>query len=280
MKFSNALRASACAAALILTSQAAFATSVQVTITNNAPTGGVYLTPVWVGFHDGSFDSYDGGTASAPALEALVEDGNTGPISDVFAGTLVGDAVDGRVQGTLGGGPVAPGQTVTQTFELSADGSNQYFSYASMVLPSNDYYVANGNPFAHSLASIFNGMVNEIVFNIGTPGTVNDAGTEVNDFATSAGNGLFGLPGGQTGPNQGADEGGVNANVVGDPFAGFLNTPAGLDLSLFNFNDSSLYANGIATVRISLVNPVPVPAALPLFAAGLSMLGFMRRKRA
>jgi hypothetical protein len=270
----NLLRAGVCSAALLVTSQAAHALSVEVTVTSNAPIGGVYLTPVWVGFHDGSFDSYDGGTPSLPALEALAEDGNTGPISDVFAGTLVGDPVAGRVQGTIGG-LLAPGQTVSQTFDISADGANTYFSYASMVLPSNDYYVANGNPLAHSLQAIFDGLVDEIVFNIGTPGTVNDAGTEVNDFATSAGNGLFGLPGGQTGPNQGADQGGVNANVVGDPFAGFLNIPGGIDLALFNFNDVALYGDGIATVSIRVV---PIPAALPLMACGVGALGFLRRK--
>ncbi len=274
MKMKSILSASACAATLLLSSQAALATSVEVTITSNAPTGGVYLTPMWVGFHDGSFDSYDGGQPSQPALEALAEDGNTGPISDVFAGTLVGDNVASRVQGTIGG-LLAPGTSFSQTFDISDDGSNTYFSYAAMVLPSNDYYVANGNPFAHSLQALFNGITDEIIFNIGLPGTVNDAGTEINDFATSAGNGLFGLPGGQTGPNQGADEGGVNANVMGDPFAGFLNTPGGVDLSLFNFNDASLYANGIATISIRVV---PIPAALPLFACGLGALGFVRRK--
>ena len=49
-----------------------------------------------------------------------------------------------------------------------------------------------------------------------------DAGTEINDFATSAGNGLFpGLGGGQMGPNQGADENGVVTTVSGDPYPGW-----------------------------------------------------------
>lgn len=274
MRISRRLAAGLCSGVLLMASNAALATSIQVTITNNAPTGGVYLTPVWVGFHDGSFDSYDGGAPVSAGIEAVAEDGNTAPISNLFGSS------GGRIQGTIGGAPVAPGQTVTQTFDLSGDGSNAYFSYASMVLPSSDYYVANGNPLAHAISDILNGVVNEIAFNIGTAGTVNDAGTEINDFATSAGNGLFGLPGGQGGPNQGADENGVNTNVTGDPFGGFLNQPAGVDLSLFNFNDTSLYGNGIATITISAVNPVPVPAALPLFLFGLSALGFVRRKRA
>ena len=36
-----------------MTSQAL---QVKVTIENLAPVNGVYLTPLWVGFHDGSFD--------------------------------------------------------------------------------------------------------------------------------------------------------------------------------------------------------------------------------
>jgi len=125
---------------------------------------------------------------------------------------------------------VAPGQTVTLTIDLANDGSNNYFSYASMVLPSSDYFVANGNPLAHSIAAVLNGTASELTFNIGTAGTVNDAGTEINDFATTAGNGLFGIPGGQGGPNQGADEGGVITNVMGNPYASFLNLPGSIEL--------------------------------------------------
>ena len=42
------------------------AVSVRVTVTNNAAAGGIYLTPMWIGFHDGGFDLFDiGGAASA-----------------------------------------------------------------------------------------------------------------------------------------------------------------------------------------------------------------------
>ncbi len=255
------------------------AAQVKVTITNNSPTGGVAITPVWVGFHDGSFDSYDGGTAASGALERIAEDGNASHISTVFSGTLVptGSTVGNRVQGAVGNAPIAAGASVTETFDLSGDMDNVYFSYVSMVLPSNDYFIANGNPLAHSLHDLFaNG--NSISFNIGTPGTVNDAGTEVNDFTTSAGNGLFtGLPPMQSGPNTGADENGVIQNVA-NPFGSFLNTPAGVDLSRLNFNSSSLYPNGIATVTIS---SVPVPAAVWMMGSGLlGLLTLSRRKSA
>lgn len=269
MRISKLFGMSAIASTLLLATSMASATTLQVTITNNSMPGGVYLTPVWVGFHDGSFDSYDAGAAASAGIEAVAEDGNIMPLSNEFSATA------GGVQGAVGGAPIAPGQTVTLTIDVANDGSNNYFSYASMVLPSSDYFVANGNPLAHSIASVLNGSSSELSFNIGTAGTVNDAGTEVNDFATTAGNGLFGIPGGQGGPNQGVDENGVITTVMGDPYAAFLNLP-GQDLSIFDFNDPSWYPNGIATVTITAV---PVPAALPLFAGALGVLGFIRRRR-
>jgi hypothetical protein len=259
------------AIALVLTlAHSASAVTLRVTITSNAPSGGVYLTPVWAGFHDGSFDTFDGGAAASAGLEAIAEDGNTSVIAKQFSSTFANG-----IQGVVGGAPIAPGQSVSQTFEVTGTGDNTYFSYASMVLPSSDYFVANDNPFAHSIADILNGVASQLVFNIGQPGTVYDAGTEIDDFATSAGNGLFpGLGGGQMGPNEGADENGVVTAVSGDPFAGFLGKP-GIDLVALNFNDAALYANGIATVTISAV---PVPAALPLLLTGLGALGFLRRR--
>ena len=274
MPIKTLLSGAAAAAVISLAAAQASAITLKVTITNIAPTGGVYLTPVWVGFHNGSFDSYDGGTASAAELEALAEDGNTGPISGVFAanGTLVatGTTQTGtRVQSTLGG-LIAPGTSAMGTFSVDTTGANRYLSYASMVLPSSDYYVANGNPLAHDLSGLTIGSSTS--FFIGAPGTVNDAGTEVNDFATSAGNPLFGIAGGQTGANQGADEGGVNTNVA-SPFASFLNQPVGGVAGELDFNN---YTNGIARVD---VEAVPLPAPIAMMGAVMVGAGLFARRR-
>ncbi len=227
--------------------QAQDSTTVEVTIENIAPDDGVFLTPVWVGFHSGSFDSYNGGLTSLVGLERLAEDGNNRVISRQFlnfhprlggltyidnsgsapASRLVrtGDLSDAfRQDATVGAAPIGPGETVSQTFELRNDGSNNYFSYASMVLPTNDFFIANGNPLAHSISDIL-ASGGEISFFIGTPnGGANDAGTEQEDFNFSAGNGLFAgrnLPSGQSRPNQGETTREAIANVVGDPFANF-----------------------------------------------------------
>lgn len=72
----------------------AAAVQVRVTVENLSPTGGTLLTPVWVGFHDGTFDLYDRGGVASPALERLAEDGNTAPLSAAFAAGLSGRGRD------------------------------------------------------------------------------------------------------------------------------------------------------------------------------------------
>ena len=131
---------------------------------------------------------------------------------------------------------------------------------------------------AWDLASLSNAPIGtSISFDIGLAGTVNDAGTEINDFATSAGNGLFaGLGGGQSGPNEGANENGVNANVVGLPFDGFLNSPGGFDFDPLDFNNASLYSDGIGTISVGVV-PEPSVAVL-LAIATLGVVGCRRRR--
>ncbi len=272
---------------LLLAMTTASAVPIRITITSNAPANGVSLTPMWVGFHNGSFDSYDGGAPAAPALERLAEDGNAGPISTVFGanGTLVTTGVaqvGTRVQGSIGG-LIVPGGSVSSIFDLATDGSNGFFSYASMVLPSNDYFVANGSPTAHDLTGV---LISDAVlsFNIGNAGTVNDAGTEVNDFNTSAGNGLVaGLPAGQGGADQGADENGVITNIA-NPFANFANSPGLAALAALNFNNTSLYPNGIATITIERIDTdpgVPEPGVMLLLAAGaFGFLPAARRRKA
>ena len=68
--------------------------------------------------------------------------------------------------------------------------------------------------------------------------------------------------------------------MVGDPFAGFANLqPGDFDLSILNFNDNGLYTTGLATITISTVAPIPVPAALPLTLSALGVLfGVVRRR--
>ncbi len=203
--------------------------SVIVTVENSAPSRGAFQTPFWIGLHEGNFDIYDRnvplgaeGLVAAPAVERLAEDGSTGPISDAFAQTQVGSP-----QATLvaSSGPFAPGDVVSKTFNVDPL-RDRYLSYASMVIPSNDAFIANGSPVAHELFDSRGRFVGQN-FAVSGP-EVLDAGTEVNDEV--AANTAFIN---QAGPNIGVTE---NGNVVlHEGFAlpgelafpdGVLNTPA------------------------------------------------------
>lgn len=292
LKNSKALLTVATVASVVTTASTAQALTLKVEVESLAPDGGVALTPVWVGFHDGSFDVYNGGQASPEGLERIAEDGNPmvisadflanrtyvqGGVSGVFASSQMGTRVDGAV----GGAPITAGTMAMSTLEVTPDVSNLYFSYTSMILPSNDYFLANGDPLAHSLSTLFSGADTSISFEIGLPGSFRDAGTEVNDFNTSAGNGLFpGLPGGQTGPNQGADENGVITSVT-DSFANFQNRPTDFDTDFanLNFNNQTLYPNGIARVTITVESVPESSTTVGLMAiAGLFVFGSLRRR--
>lgn len=158
---------------------------VNVLLSNAAPTNATFQTPVWIGFHDGTFDTYTGGLpasalpiAGSDALERIAEDGNTGPLARDFA-TLAAGRLDATVAGP--NGPLAPGDSAARTFLLdSSDVRDRYFSYASMVIPSNDAFIANGNPMAHPVFDANGNFVGQDFFVAG-PGAVNDAGTEAND---------------------------------------------------------------------------------------------------
>src|SRR5262245_22049334 len=124
---------------------------VRVTITNRAPDLGTFQTPVGAGFHEGTFDTFQLGTAASTEIERLAEDGNTEPLQALFTAQTTGTS-QATLQGELGpeAGPIAPGESVSRVFELDpfAPGDS-FFSYASMVIPSNDAFVANDDPQAH-----------------------------------------------------------------------------------------------------------------------------------
>ncbi|MEL6892386.1 MAG: spondin domain-containing protein [Actinomycetota bacterium] len=169
--------------------------AVRVTITNLAPDGGTIQTPVWAALHDGGFDVYNRDEPASPGLERLAEDGNTGPISEEFA--MSGAGTDTTVFGA--GGPIFPGESASHLFVVS--GEEAYFSYASMVIPSNDAFVANGDPLAHQIFE--DGELVTSSFTV-TGAEVLDAGTEVNDEIPENTAALA-----QAAPDTGVVEGGV-----------------------------------------------------------------------
>lgn len=252
---------------------------IQVDFTNQAPAGGTIQTPVWVGFHDGSFNTFSSGQSATAGLEALAEDGNTGILSAEFSSQTMGG-----VDGTVGAAPIGPQGMVSHTFDVSTQGQNQYFSYASMVLASSDYFIGNSDPLAVDLSDLLSGLVSSIQFDVFR---VYDAGTEVNDFqsAPAPANAAFGIVGGQTMPNEGADENGTVSFVAAAGEGGtaalvayqsFLHAD-NIGQEAFNRLNFSRY-DKLASFTLTNVSEVPVPAALWLFGPALMGVLGLRRK--
>ncbi len=262
--------------ALFAAAPAAHAIQVRVSIENLAPPNGIILTPAWVAFHDGTFDTYDAGQpASTPlggdTLERLAEDGNTAPITAAFAASPAGVAggIDATIATSTGIPPIEPGETASQTFNLDPSGINQYFSYVSMLIPSNDAFIANGNPLAHEIFDNAGNFLGADFFVLGQQ--TNDAGTEVNDEAP-ANTAAFG----QMAPNTGVDENGVvispHPGLMPIGSGGILDDPNFANADFLNYADDRI-------VRITITQVVPEPMTAGLSLMGLTTLGAALRRR-
>ncbi|MEL4896507.1 spondin domain-containing protein [Crocosphaera sp. Alani8] len=238
------------AGSILTFSSAASALTLKISVESLTPTNGTLLTPVWFGFHDGGFDIYDRDVSLDlfPGVEALVEDGNNGPISTEFSNVAAG-IVQGSIIGLEGdfAGPIDPGEIAHSIVDIDPNlASSTYFSYASMILPSNDAFVANGNPLAHRIFSDSGKFIGADFLILGSQ--VLDGGTEVND-ELPANTAFFG----QEFPDTGVDENGLvtlhpGFNALGS--GGILDDP--------QFVNADFTASGYQVARIR-VEKVPEP---------------------
>ncbi len=243
------------------------AASVTISITNEQPGDGLYLTPLLTVLHGGTFDPFDVGEEASLALEELAEEGDPS--------LLIAEARENEANvivspGGFPGAPVIdPGETAS--ISVHADPfSNRFLSFFSMVIPSNDSFIGNDNPMAYEVFDAlghFTGGLEISVF----ASDIWDAGTEVNAVAGNGEGAAFAVNGGPRG--SGADEGGVVTRETdlsfllntAIPTGGFIGSvPAGQDL--------------LATISVGLT-PVPLPAGMPLLLAGLGGLAMLRRRK-
>jgi PEP-CTERM motif len=239
--------------------------NVTVTFQNLAPTNSVSFAPLRVGFNNGTFDSFNiGTTATAPIVS--VAEGGSG--SDWFPAFAAADpsAVLGSVGGALvptanaGGGFAS---SASQTFTVDTN-VNRFFTFASMVIPSNDLFIGNDNPAAFQILDTAGNLLISQINQ--TAAQIWDANSEVANPANAA----FVMGG--VNDNRVA-EGGVVAFDFSElnAFNG-LTTGAG-----YIFNNSLVGSNDVARISFA-VTAVPEPSSLTLL--GLVGIGaFMRRFR-
>lgn len=257
-EFSRLFAGIATAAAAVLMASPAPGADIKITVTNNQPTGGFALAPVWFGVQNGSFNVFSQGSAASSQIATLAQFGNTGPLSALFAG-------NGPQTTLTSGGSLPqflPGQSASTMLSVSDPSVDKYLSFAGMVVPSNDFFQGNATPL-----QIFNSNGSFV-----GPITIKIYGSDIWDSDTEQQSTTTGLTfiQGQT-PGTGVQiTGGEVTPFLAEPgSSAFLQsidgrtTAAGYEIShLFSANDL------IDTITISAV--VPEPTSVVLLSLGLA----------
>ncbi len=281
-KYSAPLAACACAALLAGPTAAA---SIQVTVENVLDAGGFSLTPFYLAFHDGSFDAFNRGDRASQGVERLAELGDPSGLPPERLAVDPGSTAQVITQPANGPPTIDPGERGTTVFTLDPTGGEQrYMTFLSMIVPSNDQFIGNGDPLAFEIfddAGVFRGPQ---TFDI-TAQFAYDAGTEVNN-PTRGPAFVIGIDAteGDTEIRQAPSSLFLRSVITQgefslDPFVG-LNTPAGIITQPLDIVDN-LAGSSIARITVEEVmpSPVPLPAAAPLLLGALGSLAFIRRRR-
>lgn len=254
---------------------AADATTLRIAFTNLAPAEGLFFTPLLGIFHDGSVDTFDVGGRASAALEDVAEEGFVGMQS---AAAEAAGAGTGVAFGTSGVNPppvIDPGETAS--FDIDVDPArNTFFSFLAMVIPSNDVFIGNDDATAYRLFDSAGTFVlsDAIDVILGNAGSVFDAGTEANLATATDGAGAAFTPGFAVGA--GTAEDAPIARLSNLEFLrGLGRVPGGAVAFLPGAGQS------LATIRISEVQPapVPLPAGGVLLLSGLGLFGAARARR-
>ncbi|MBE9077386.1 spondin domain-containing protein [Romeria aff. gracilis LEGE 07310] len=200
-------------------------TALVFTVENLQPEGGTFYTPLWLGVHDGTFDLYDRNGPARQGLERLAEDGTVAAISAEFVAEQLGvGGIDGTIFGNEGvPGPIDPGETAQIILDVDDPAATQFFTWGTMVIPSNDAFLATtGDPLGEPIFDADGNFLGPI--------TIERFGNEVLDAGTEANTELGAAFLNQTMLDEGTPENGV---VVQHPgFNGSEGNPNGTPVNI------------------------------------------------
>jgi hypothetical protein len=231
---------------------------VRVTVQNLSPANSLSFAPLRVGFHNGTFDSFNNGQAAGPAITSIAEGGSGADWFPAFA-LAEPNATLGTVVGSPAG-PLLPGATASSMFTVDPM-VNRFFTFGSMVVPSNDHFIGNDNPMQYML---FNNAGSLNISSISQFGSsIWDNGSETEDPANAA----F-LVGGVN-SNRTPQNGVVNFNFTQlDTFNG-LTTAAG-----YTFQRQIMASDEVYRISFEIV---PAPGAAAVLGVG-GLLAARRRR--
>lgn len=239
--------------------------NVTVRVENLAPTNSVSFAPLHVGFHNGSFDAFDnGGVATAPII-SIAEGGSGSAWFPAFAA-----ADPGAVLGSVGAGALQPGISATASFVVDPS-MNSFFTFGSMVVPSNDLFIGNDSPTRYRLFDANGDLAINSITQRGRD--IWNAGSEAADPLNAA------FVQGGTNALRTPENGVVEFSFAElDVFQG-LTTAGGYVFDRQFGGDTELYRISFSVEPVA-AQAVPAPPALVLGMVGMFAVGCVRRLRA
>ena len=231
-------------------------TQVKVTVQNLAPQDSIAFAPLHVGFNAGVFDSFNLGEMATAPIVSVAEGGSGSAWQPAFAA-----AEPNATRGTIGA-LLLPGATSSALFMVDPL-LNPFFTFAAMVVPSNDFFIGNDSPTAYRL---FDGAGQLMISSIDqTAGQIWDAGSELFDPAAAAfvGNNDLRTPQNSVVAFNFAELSGFNGLTTG---AGYV------------FNSGLTADTGVYRISFE-VTAVPEPQTYALMLAGLLGVAWVARRR-
>jgi hypothetical protein len=235
---------------------------VTVTIQNIAPVNSVAFAPLRVGFGNGSFDAFNNGTTATAPIISIAEGGSGSAWFPAFSA-----ADPTAVLGSVGMGALLSGQSATAMFTVDSM-TNNFFTFASMVLPSNDFFIGNDNPQAYRLFDSFGNLAITSIDQ--SASQIWNAGSEAFDPLNSA-----------------FIQGGTNAlrtpenGVVSFNFAELARFNGQTTGAGYTFQSNLAANTQVFRISFSAVDAaVPEPGTWATMLLGFGLIGYAQRKRA